>query len=67
MYMAEGRTRVDRVLYRIDGFRGLLGLLLAAVIAVAAIRAGGTAGWVFGVLLLALCAAGGIYLIRRRA
>jgi hypothetical protein len=47
--------------------RGLLGLILAAVIAVAAIRAGGRAGLVFGLLLLALCAGGGIYLIRRRA
>jgi hypothetical protein len=65
--MAEGRTGVDRVLYRIDSVRGTLGLLFVAVIAVAAMRAGGTAGWVLGVLLLALCAAGGVYLIRRRA
>jgi hypothetical protein len=65
--VSEGRTGVDRVLYRIDGVRGLLGLLLVAVVAVAAIRAGGTAGWALGVALLALCATGGVYLIRRVA
>jgi hypothetical protein len=39
--VSEERTGVDRVLHAIDGFRGLMGLLLVAVIAVAAIRAGG--------------------------
>ena len=65
--MGEEPTTVERVLDVIDGFRGLLGLLLVVGVAVAALRAGGIAGWVLGVVLLALCATGVVVVVRRRA
>jgi hypothetical protein len=53
-------SQIERWLDGIDGVRGLLGLLFFAGIGVAAIRAGGAAGWALGIVLLTLCAVGAV-------
>jgi hypothetical protein len=60
------RGAVERVLRRIDFVRGLGGLLLLAAIGVAAVAAGGLAGWILGAGLLALSVTLFVVLIRGR-
>lgn len=51
--MADEQNRAERVLSAIDGVRGFFGGLLLVALAVAAMEAGGTAGWALGVGVLA--------------
>jgi hypothetical protein len=60
------RGGVERVLRRIDFVRGLGGLLLLAGIGVAAVLAGGLAGWLLGAGFVGVALALFVFLIRSR-
>jgi len=59
------RGGVERLLARIDFVRGLGGLLLLAGIGVAAVVAGGLAGWLLGAAFLAVSVVLFVALVRR--
>ena len=61
------RRGAEKVLGRIDFFRGVGGLILMAAIGVAALAAGGPAGWILGVVLLSVCIALGVAHFRDQA
>ena len=48
------RTGTERVLHVVDGVRGFFGSILLGVVGIAAVAAGGTAGWALGAALIAL-------------
>jgi hypothetical protein len=52
------RSGIERGIRAVDGIRGVVGSLLVGSIGVAAIRAGGTAAWALGIVLLVLAATG---------
>jgi hypothetical protein len=52
----DERSGIERVLDFVNGIRGLIGALIFGGAGVAAVRSGGTAGWVVGVVLLAVAA-----------
>jgi hypothetical protein len=56
--VSKERSAIERVLHAVDGMRGLIGSLLIGAIGVAAIRAGGTAGWALGAALSLVCVLG---------
>jgi hypothetical protein len=60
------RGGVEGLLARIDFVRGLGGLLLLAGVGVAAVVAGGLAGWLLGAGFLAVSVALLLVLVRRR-
>jgi hypothetical protein len=62
--MVDRRSRVQGVLDAVDVVRGFLGGLLLVVVTVAAIRAGGTAGWALGAGLLVFVAAALVRVLR---
>jgi hypothetical protein len=52
------RSGIERGIRAVDGIRGVVGSLLVGGIGIAALRAGGTAGWALGIVLLLLAASG---------
>jgi hypothetical protein len=56
---------VERLLARIDFVRGLGGLLLLAAIGVAAVVAGGLAGWLLGAAFVVVAVVLFVALVRR--
>lgn len=66
-HMPEERNRAERVLSVIDGVRGVFGGLLVFGVAIAAMNAGGVAGWALGAGLLGFLGGGLTLVIRRHA
>jgi hypothetical protein len=62
--VSKERSGIERALHALDGMRGLVGSLLIGAIGVAAIRAGGTAGWAIGMALSLLCVIGVTLVVR---
>ena len=63
--MPDQRTGVERLINAVEGIFGLLGGVVLVGIAVAAFRAGGTAGLALGAGLLLVLAGGLVGVIRR--
>ena len=63
--VSDEQGPVERVLAVVDGARGLLGGLLVLAIAIAAMRAGGAAGWALAIALLLALGSGLVVTLRR--
>jgi hypothetical protein len=54
------------VLHAVDGVRGFFGSILLGRVGIAAVAAGGTAGWILGAALIALGLTGIVLFAMRR-
>jgi hypothetical protein len=64
--MADSRSGVERFISLADGLSGVVGGVVILAIAVAAMSAGGVAGWALGGSLLGLALVGSLIRFLRR-